>query len=101
MGKNSTSLTFTTTSYGGWGAEHNLNGGNVYSYTWQYKLDNTNTWVTVSGATDSYSIGGGGVYGTSIIDLLSLVSGDMVRCIVGAKNHTGSFCEEFTNVITI
>ena len=100
ISQNSTSHSFTTNSYGGWGAENNLNGGNVYSYIWQYE-SSTSSWVTAVGATNTYS-SGGGADGTSIIDLssLGLGTGYKVRCIVRAQNHTGSFCEEFTNEIT-
>jgi hypothetical protein len=102
------SIFFTTNSFGGWGAENNSNAANIYIYKWQYKLSSIGgVWTTVGQSyspTNTYSSGGG----TSIINLGFI--GQMaqsqgvtaqVRCIVDAQNHTGSFCQQVTNVITV
>ncbi len=98
MIQNSTPLTFTTNSYGGWGDEppNNPTPNNEYIYNWQYNLGTG--WLPVTQIpTNSYSSG----IGTSIITLSSLVSGDKVRCVVKAQNNTGSFCQQFTTPITV
>lgn len=90
------STTFTTTATGGWGDEpvNNPASNNEYIYTWQYK--SVGVWLPViQTPTNTYSNG----IGTSVLNLTS--TGYQLRCVVKAQNNTGSFCQQFTNIITV
>ena len=90
------STTFTTTATGGWGDEppNNPAPNNEYIYTWEYNLGTG--WLPVTQTpTNTYSNG----VGTSVLNLTS--TGYQLRCAVKAQNNTGSFCQQFTNPITV
>jgi len=90
------STTFTTTATGGWGDEppNNPAPNNEYIYTWEYNLGTG--WLPVTQIpTNTYSNG----VGTSVLNLTS--TGYQLRCAVKAQNNTGSFCQQFTNPITV
>lgn len=92
------STTFITTATGGWGDEppNNPAPNNEYIYTWEYKLLSGGGWLPVTQIpTNTYSNG----VGTSVLNLTS--TGYQLRCVVKAQNNTGSFCQQFTNPITV